>query len=61
MAQKTGTEKIVKEFKNKYPQKIVYLEKENGGLSHVRIVRNRGFGSVSIHRPHPRGVRRRGL
>ena len=36
MAQKTGTEKIVKEFKNKYPQKIVYLEKENGGLSDAR-------------------------
>ncbi len=30
---KDGSEEIAKEYKRKYPDKIVYLEKENGGLS----------------------------
>lgn len=33
---KDNSMKIVKDFKEKYPQKIVYLEKENGGLSDAR-------------------------
>lgn len=33
---KDGSEKIVKKFVEKYPNKIIYLEKENGGLSDAR-------------------------
>ena len=33
---KDGSEEIAKEYKRKYPDKIVYLEKENGGLSDAR-------------------------
>ena len=33
---KDGSEEIAKEYKNKYPDKIIYLEKENGGLSDAR-------------------------
>lgn len=33
---KDGTEKIAKKYQEKYPQKIIYLEKENGGLSDAR-------------------------
>ncbi|MDO5555812.1 MAG: glycosyltransferase [Clostridia bacterium] len=31
-----NSEKIILEFKNKYPEKIKYLKKENGGLSNAR-------------------------
>lgn len=31
-----NSEKIIKEFLEKYPEKIVYLKKENGGLSDAR-------------------------
>ena len=31
-----GTEEIAKQFVEKYPNKIMYLEKENGGLSDAR-------------------------
>jgi len=31
-----GTEKIAKKYQEQYPQKIKYLEKENGGLSDAR-------------------------
>ncbi len=31
-----GTEEIAKQFVEKYPNKIIYLEKENGGLSDAR-------------------------
>lgn len=31
-----GTEMIAKQFAEKYPNKIIYLEKENGGLSDAR-------------------------
>ena len=33
---KDGSEEIAKEYRRKYPTKIVYLEKENGGLSDAR-------------------------
>lgn len=33
---KDNSEKIIKEFLDKYPQKIIYLKKENGGLSDAR-------------------------
>lgn len=33
---KDGSEEIAKEYKKRYPDKIVYLEKENGGLSDAR-------------------------
>lgn len=33
---KDGSEEIAKEYKKRYPNKIVYLEKENGGLSDAR-------------------------
>ena len=33
---KDNSEKIIKEFLEKYPEKIVYLKKENGGLSDAR-------------------------
>lgn len=33
---KDNSEKIAKEYKEKYPNKIIYLEKENGGLSDAR-------------------------
>lgn len=31
-----GTKEKIEEFKTKYPEKIIYLEKENGGLSDAR-------------------------
>ena len=33
---KDNSEEIIKKFMEKYPQKIVYLKKENGGLSDAR-------------------------
>ena len=33
---KDNSEKIAKQYKEKYPNKITYLEKENGGLSDAR-------------------------
>ncbi len=33
---KDSSEEIAKKYKNKYPDKIVYLKKENGGLSDAR-------------------------
>ena len=33
---KDGSEKIAKQFVENYPDKIIYLEKENGGLSDAR-------------------------
>ena len=33
---KDGSEEIAKKYKSKYPNKIVYLKKENGGLSDAR-------------------------
>ena len=33
---KDGSEKIAKKFAKNYPDKIIYLEKENGGLSDAR-------------------------
>lgn len=33
---KDNSDKIAKEFQKKYPEKIIYLEKENGGLSDAR-------------------------
>ncbi len=33
---KDNSEKIAKQYKEKYPNKIIYLEKENGGLSDAR-------------------------
>lgn len=33
---KDGSEEIAKKYKSKYPDKIVYLKKENGGLSDAR-------------------------